>query len=105
MPGSPVLTPDEIAAIRADPRAQATLARAADRMLAFYRDTRFWLVAFDHNHLRITRILQSLSLLLGSPAARSVHDAILRLHEAGGAPVNPTSLRYWREAVGAPSAP
>jgi hypothetical protein len=99
VPGSPVLTPDEIAAIRADPRARATLAHAADRMLAFYRDTRFWLAPFDHNHLRITRILQSLRLLLGPAAARPVYDALLGLHEAAGAPVNPASLRYWREAI------
>ena len=99
VPGSPVLAPDEIAAIRADPRARETLERGAERMLAFYRDTRFWLAPYDHNHLRITRILQSLRLLLGMPAARSFHASILRLLDAGGAPVNPTSLRYWRGAV------
>ncbi|HEX2552724.1 MAG TPA: opioid growth factor receptor-related protein [Microvirga sp.] len=99
VPGSPVLDPAEIAAIRADPRARATLERAAARMIAFYAATPFWLAPYDHNHLRITRILQSLRLLVGTPAARAFHDALLRRHAAAGAPVNPESLRYWRRAL------
>jgi hypothetical protein len=99
VPGAPVLDPVETAAIRADPRSRATLEQAAERMAAFYARTPFWLAAFDHNHLRITRILQSLRLLLGPEAARRFYETIMRLHEAGGAPVNPDSLRYWRNAV------
>ncbi len=97
---SPVLTAAEIAAIRTDPRAVDTLRKATERMLRFYRETRWWLASHDHNHLRITRILRSLYLLLGPEEARSFHHAILGLHKAAGSPVNPRSLRFWEEAVG-----
>jgi hypothetical protein len=99
-PHSPVLTAAEIAAIRADPRAVDTLKKATERMLRFYRETRWWLTSHDHNHLRITRILRSLYLLLGAEEARRFHNTILGLHKAAGSPVNPRSLRFWEEAVG-----
>ncbi len=44
-------------------------------------------------------MLQSLRLLAGLEAARRFHEAVLRLHEAGGSPVNADSLRYWQRAV------
>jgi hypothetical protein len=99
-PHSPILTPIETAAIRDDPRASDTLKAATERMLRFYRDTHWWLTSHDHNHLRITRILQSLRLLVGPDEARTFHKAILALHEAAGAPVNAGSLHYWAQAAG-----
>lgn len=98
-PGAPVLTNAEIEAIRADHRASDTLLKASERMLRFYRETNEWLSWQDHNHLRITRIINSLRLLVGSSAARRFHEAILALHDEAGAPVNHQSLRYWAEAA------
>jgi hypothetical protein len=99
-PGAPVLTPVEINGIRADQRATDTLMKATERMLRFYRDTGWWLTGHDHNHLRITRILHSLRLLVGAEAAHSFHKAVLALHDAAGAPINTRSLHYWEEAAG-----
>ncbi|WP_046862034.1 opioid growth factor receptor-related protein [Microvirga massiliensis] len=99
VPGSPILSDADIAAIKSDPVAIATLERAVDRMITFYERTDHWLQRYDHNHLRITRILQSVSLLLGHSSARAFLDCVMALHEAAGAPVNPTSLQYWRDAL------
>ena len=99
-PHSPVLTPVEIDGIRADPRAAETLAAGTERMLRFYHKTRWWLTSHDHNHLRITRILHSLRLLVGPDEAKAFYDAILAVNEAAGAPVNARSLHYWAEAAG-----
>ncbi len=99
-PGAPVLTPAEIEGIRADRRAADSLEKATERMLRFFRSTEWWLTGYDHNHLRITRLLHSLKLLVGPEAARSFHNAVLAMHEAAGAPVNARSLHYWAEAAG-----
>jgi hypothetical protein len=99
-PQSPVLSAAEIEAIRNDPQAREMLAKAAERMLRFYKSTRWWLTGYDHNHLRITRIIHSLRLLLGPDEARRFHEAILALHDAAGFPVNARSLDYWAEAAG-----
>ena len=97
---SPVLTSVEIEAIRTDMRAVATLKAATERMLRFYRETRWWLTSHDHNHLRITRILHSLHLLIDPEDARAFLREILAMHEAAGAPVNTRSLHYWEQAAG-----
>lgn len=98
VPGSPVLTAQGVTVLRASASAQASLRRAADRMARFYRDGDAWLVRFDHNHLRITRIIRSLRVLLDDAAANDFRSVILdRVRDAGG-PVDPTALRYWSEA-------
>lgn len=98
-PDAPVLTAAEIEAIRADPRARETLRQATSRMLQFYQDTDWWRTSHDHNHLRITRIIKSLNLLVGPDAARRFHQAILAMNEAAGAPVNAHSLQFWAAAA------
>lgn len=104
-PNAPVLSETETEAIRTDPNAVATLHRAAERMLAFYRSTRWWLAGQDHNHLRITRIIRSLKLLLGPGAAYAFYQEILTLHGAAGSPINPRSLQFWAEAAGSSAGP
>lgn len=98
-PGAPVLTTAEIDAIRMNPNAQNTLKKAAERMLRFYQDTRWWLTSFDHNHLRITRIIHSLKLLVSPVEAQRFHCAILAINEAAGSPVNARSLQFWADAA------
>lgn len=98
-PNAPVLTNAEIEAISADARASDTLLKASERMLQFYRETNAWLTWHDHNHLRITRIINSLRLLIGPHVARQFHEAILALHDEAGNPINHQSLRYWAEAA------
>ena len=99
VPGAPVLTRAEAAAIQADAAALAGLRAGRDRMMRFYAETDGWLRAHDHNHLRITRILLALSNLLGSDEARAFHDLVLARNAGAGAPINPDSLRYWAAAV------
>jgi len=99
-PDAPVLTESEIRAIGNDPVAVETLRRATERMLRFYGSTGWWLTWQDHNHLRITRIIRSLKLLVGAAEAQRFHKAILDMHAAAGAPINPRSLQFWSEAAG-----
>jgi hypothetical protein len=98
-PNAPILTEAEIDAIRQDETALANLRRATERMLAFYQNTDAWLTRSDHNHLRITRIIASLRLLVGEAAAKAFHKAILDLHAAAGSPIDPRNLGYWQRAV------
>lgn len=97
--GAPVLGETEAEAIRRDRLAQAGLHAARVRMMRFYVQTHGWLTAYDHNHLRITRILTSLRDLVGLDEAKAFYEDILRLNDAAGSPVNPGSLDYWRRAV------
>ncbi|MDP1913598.1 opioid growth factor receptor-related protein [Brevundimonas sp.] len=98
VPGSPVLAPGDIQAIRLSELAPIALAGATDRMAAFYQTTHDWLMPNDHNHHRITRIIRSLRLLQGDEAADAFRDAILERVEATRAPVSARSRGYWATA-------
>jgi hypothetical protein len=98
VPDAPVLTDDEVEAIRDSSMAQIALAAATDRMQAFYRMTHDWLMPNDHNHLRITRIIRSLRLLSGDDQADGFKATILSMVETTRAPVSARSRGYWQTA-------
>lgn len=98
VPDAPVLSAEEIEAIRDSAMAQIALAAASDRMDAFYRMTHDWLMPNDHNHLRITRIIRSLRLLRGDDEAEAFKARILARVEATRAPVSARSRGYWQTA-------
>lgn len=98
VPDAPVLTDADVEAIRESGMAQYALAAATDRMDAFYRATHDWLMPNDHNHLRITRIIRSLRLLVGDEQADAFRAAILSRVEATRAPVSARSRGYWMTA-------
>ena len=96
VPGAPVLTPDDLAALKASPLAQARMRQAAERMAALYAQGLHWRTRHDHNHLRITRIIKSLRLILGDGPADAFKARMLELAE--GAPIDAMARRYWAEA-------
>ena len=98
VPDAPVLTDAEVEAIRGSSMARIALAAATDRMDAFYRATHDWLMPNDHNHLRVTRIIRSLRLLVGDAEADAFKAAILSRVEATRAPVSARSRGYWATA-------
>lgn len=100
VPGSPVLSSNDIAEIRGCQQCRANLLRASDRMRRFYAENDHWLVRFDHNHRRITRIIKSLSLLVGNQEAEEFYRFIEERVAETNAPVSATSRRFWRNAIG-----
>ena len=99
VPGSPVLDEAEAVAIRADRKALAGLREARDRMTLFYARTDRWLSDFDHNHLRITRIITALRNLLGPEDALEFYGRVTMLNAMAGFPVNAGSLGHWKQAL------
>jgi hypothetical protein len=98
VPDSPVLSHFDIVSIKSSPLAQRNLLQASEPMSAFYRGTEHWMTPSDHNHLRITRIIKSLRLLVGSSAATSFRDRILDSIERSHAPINQKSRGLWMKA-------
>lgn len=74
----------------------------------FSKNKQNWCVMHNHNHLRITRILKSLRLFGLEQYAVAFYQALIRAEEEEkrehanelGWLVNPTTLRFWAEAVG-----
>ena len=88
----------DIRRLRTSRAAQTNLAAATATMRRFYGVTDHWLQPDNHNHLRITRIIRSLRLLVGDTAADEFRRQILARVEAAGAPVNAATRRFWDQA-------
>lgn len=98
-PDAPLLDDETIARFRADPVLRERVARSLDVMLAFYRGSREWLTPHNHNFLRLTRILTSLTLLGLERRARELFVYLEELHREHPNVIGATTLSYWRHAV------
>jgi hypothetical protein len=120
-PDAPLLTPDDVAAFRADERLRANLARSFERLLTFLglsqtadgqvvegpnfaaRAPDVW--AFpNHNWLRITRILRSLTLLGLPDRARALYERLKAFHASRRFPIPAETFAYWTDAIEEASA-
>ena len=77
--GAPVLTALDIDEIRQSSLAQSNLAEPARWFLGFLERNDHWITNYNHNHLRITRVIKSLRLLTSDEAADEFRDKVLAL--------------------------
>ncbi len=115
-PDAPLLTPEDVAAFRTDDRLRANLRRSFERILTFLglaetpggqvvegpnfaaRTPDVWSVP-NHNWLRVTRILRSLSLLGLPREARALYDRLASFYQGRKFPIPAETFRYWTDAV------
>ena len=117
-PFAPLVTNVTVRAFAEDERVRERLRRALDRMLAFYglrrqagrmeidasrfpARSRTWLHPGNHNHLRLTRIIDSLSTLGLQEDARALKRCLLEdvCAGPGAGRVTPQTMEFWRRAV------
>jgi Opioid growth factor receptor (OGFr) conserved region len=120
--GAPTLDDATINEFRSRPELQKRLRSSFIRMLSFYgfeiqsaplRVTRApdfqeraknWLSPWNHNHLRITRILKSMTLLGLEEEARAFFECLSCVYRAqggGNASVSAETFLYWQSALSA----
>ena len=96
--GAPVLTELEIDEIRRSSLAQANFAKSARWFLGFLERNNHWISKYNHNHLRITRIIKSLRLLASDEAADEFRDKVLALAGDRLNLVDQKARGFWRSA-------
>ena len=77
--GAPVLNELDIEDIRHSELAQQNLVKSASWFLGFLERNDHWITRYDHNHLRITRVIKSLRLLASDEAADEFMDKAIAL--------------------------
>ena len=98
VPGSPCISDAEITSIKDSRAAVANLNMAADWYLNFLARNQHWIKAYDHNHLRITRVIKSLRLLLGDEAADQFKAAASKLSGEGLNLISERTMQFWEKA-------
>ena len=117
---APILTPADIQAFEQSPVLRGSLLQSFSTMLKFYgfdlseaverlqvrrgRDfaarSAVWLTPFNHNYLRLTRILRSLQLLGCAPYADALFACLQELYREHADVVGEETFKYWKRAVG-----
>jgi hypothetical protein len=118
-PAAPRLLAVDIAAFHADPQLRAALIQSLEKMLRFYglicdyeqgtpevrRGAAFaasspqWLERGNHNHLRISRILRSLTVLGCERHARAFYRCLESLYRDDSDSIGADTFGHWTRAV------
>ena len=99
VPGVPTLSAEDIEAIRTSEVARANLKKSAQWYLGFLQRNNHWIKSYDHNHLRITRVIKALNLLLSQRVALTLLNSVLEVAGDEVNSVNQNAIRFWRVAV------
>jgi len=116
---APVLSKADINTFRSNPRVNQKLLLSLARLIDFYgfmatweggtyqivkskdfqQKSRNWLTEYNHNFLRITRILKALVLLGAEKHAKVFLIALEDVYKDSSQVIGQETLRYWREAI------
>jgi len=83
--------------LKNNPKVINNIEKSAAWFLSFLSRNEAWQKGYDHNQLRITRVIESLRLLVSDEAADKFYKDILRLVKDPTI-LNPTTLKFWEEA-------
>jgi len=92
---SPVLSADDIEQIRKSDVALSSLESSTARFQLFLSRSSHWVRSYDHNHLRITRVIKSLRLLAGDNAAGYFKEWLSKRLGHDVFSINEKSRKYW----------
>ena len=101
-PRSPILSKEDLEIIRGNREVNRevtiSLNHACNRYLRFLDTRRSWLTHHDHNHLRITRIIKSLRLIMGDRWAERFKMQVLEIAGKDISDVGEIAKRHWSDA-------
>ena len=96
--GTPVLTELDIDEIKESSLAQTNLTKSARWFLGFLQRNQHWVTKYDHNHLRITRVIKSLRLLASDKAADEFKDKVFEYLGDDLNLIDPKARSFWNSA-------
>ena len=84
--------------IRSNSKARENILKSSNWYLSFLtRNVWLWNRNYDHNQLRITRVIECLRLLISEDKADKFYDDVLTIIKDNNK-VNQTSLNFWKNA-------
>ena len=101
-PNSPILSKEDLDIIHGNREINRevtiSLNHACNRYLRFLESRRSWLTHHDHNHLRITRIIKSLRLIMGDRWAERFKMQALEIAGKDISDVGEIAKQHWSDA-------
>ena len=94
----PIVDDEVIALFQKSKEAQTNLKNAKDWYLGFLFRNSHWKKKNDHNHLRITRVIKCLRLLLGDEEADDFKQKVYGMVASRIMFIDEVAKRYWAKA-------
>lgn len=95
---APVLSENDVRDIRDSEMAQENLSRSSDWYLGFLKRNKHWMTKYDHNHLRITRVIKSIRILVGDQEADKFRTQIFEILGDAKSKIDPKAVSFWMDA-------
>ena len=83
--------------LQKNPIVNSNMLKSANWFLSFLERTNHWKQPNNHNHLRITRVIQSLRLLVSDKEADAFYNSVMALLSENNQ-INTLTLQYWEKA-------
>lgn len=96
--GAPVLSQSDIQLIHTNSDAQANIRRSASWFLGFLERSNHWRTKYNHNHLRITRVVKSLRLLTNDKEADEFKASVFDLLGDDLHLIDDKAVEFWEGA-------
>ena len=115
-PYAPILSPQDTVKFKSDEKIRYNVVKAFKRMLAFYgldfiessrivktaanfdKKSDSWITPGNHNFLRITRILRSLSLVGFADLSAAFFECLEDIYKSHSATIGDVTFKYWKAA-------
>ena len=94
--GAPTLSADDIARVRKCDIARANLQTSAQWYLEFLARNDHWIRSYDHNHLRITRAIKSLGLLVSQSTAEGFLNSVFQITGERLDVIRQDAVSFWK---------
>ena len=98
VPGSPTLTSCDIAALRLSNAAKTSIVKSGEWYADFLSKNPHWKAKYDHNHLRITRAIKSLRLLVSDDEANRFRNNVFALLGDDAELIDEKARSFWLAA-------
>ncbi|MDC0644707.1 opioid growth factor receptor-related protein [Alphaproteobacteria bacterium] len=98
VPGSPTLSDSHITALRRSNVAQSSIVQSSEWYRGFLNRNAHWKTKYDHNHLRITRVIKSIRLIIGDAEANKFHSNVLSLLGGDLSVIDLKAQAFWASA-------
>jgi hypothetical protein len=88
---------EQLKELKSNLQIKKNILNSADWFISFLSKNNHWITHYDHNHLRITRMIKSVRLIVGNAEANNIYNKIISI-EGVLINVSKKSLKYWKEA-------
>jgi len=88
---------DLVNEIKNNKKATTNIIKSSEWFLSFLKRNTYWNAPYDHNQLRITRVIECLRLLVSDEAADNFYKNVLELIQNNNR-VSVRTLNFWKNA-------